>query len=112
MQHLFQNFASIIFSEHRGELQPIPVPNITLEQYYAVDYMKNYYIGRAIGVRNGVVKFKFLHRVSATKFARPRRDDFDVHKSCIFFGPVPLQESGPFVVPLQHQIEKIFSAIR
>ena len=59
----------IIFSEHRGELQPIPVPNITLEQYYAVDYIKNYYIGRAIGVRNGVVKFKFLHRVSTTKFA-------------------------------------------
>ena len=103
----------IIFSEHRGVLQPIPVPNIELEQYYAVDYIKNYYIGRAVSVTDGIVKFKFLHRVSATKFAWPRRDDFDeVHKSCIFFGPVPLQESGPFVVPLQHEIEKIFSAIR
>lgn len=104
---------SIIFSEHRGELQTIPVPDIMLEQYYAVDYVTNYYIGRAISIANQVVKFKFLHRLGADKFDWPKRDDVDdVHVSCIFFGPVSLENSGPFIAPLQQEIEKLFSATR
>jgi hypothetical protein len=104
---------SIIFSEHRGCLQAIPMPAVRMEEYYAVDYIDKYYLGRAISMTNQLVKFKFLHSVGAKKFNWPKRDDLDeVHLSCIFFGPVTLENVGPFSVPQQQEIEKLFNATR
>ena len=43
----------------------------------------------------------------------PGRKDFVIsspHTSCIFFGPVQLLGNGPFQVPWQYVIEKVFKA--
>jgi hypothetical protein len=41
------------------------------------------------------------------------QDDIDeVHIFCVFFGPVTHQSTGPFVVPMKQDIEKIFRAIQ
>ena len=51
------------------------------------------------------MKFKFLHRVGAGRFNWPRRDDLDeLHPLCVFYGPLLLENTGPFVVPKQHEI--------
>ena len=104
---------SMLFSLHRGILLEIPIPTIVTEEYYAVDYMNRYYVGRALSIANKLVKFKFLHRVGSDRFHWPRTDDIDVvHMSCVFYGPVALENAGPFAVPMQHDIEKIFSLTR
>ena len=46
-----------------------------------------------------VYSFKFLHKVGATTFHWPRREDVDqAHTSSIFYGPVTVPGfiSGPF----------------
>ena len=66
-------------------------------------------IGRVLDKDGDFVKFKFLHRVGAHAFDWPKRDDVDSpHTSCIFFGPVQLLGNGPFQVPWQSVIEKVF----
>lgn len=75
----------MLFSLHRGILHEIPLPAIVLEEYYAVDYLNKYYIGRALSIANQLVKFKFLHRVF-DRYVWPGRDDIDnVHLPCVFF---------------------------
>lgn len=75
----------MLFSPHRGILHEIPLSAIVLEEYYAVDYLNKYYIGRALSIANQLVKFKFLHRVF-DRYVWPGRDDIDnVHLSCVFF---------------------------
>lgn len=104
---------AMLFSLHKGTLHQIPLPAIVLEEYYAVDYQTKYYVGRALSIANPMVKFKYLHSAGVHRFDWPKRDDIEsVHESCIFFGPVVLKNAGPFVVPSQNDIEKIFSATR
>ena len=92
-------------------LQPIPPKGICQDEYYAVHYVSNYYIDRVLDKDGDFIKFKFLHRVGAHAFDWPRRDDVDSpHTSCIFFGPVQLLGNGPFQVPCQSVIEKVFKA--
>ncbi|CAB4041133.1 Sentrin-specific protease 2 [Paramuricea clavata] len=104
----------ILLSLHRNDLMEVPENEIKMEKYYAVDYVNKYYIGRALSMpADNTVKFKFSHSVGAKQFNWPKRDDFDdVHISCIFYGPVTLEMCGPFVVPKQSEIEKIFAATR
>ena len=100
---------------HQKRLCPIPPPAIQPREYYAVDYIKNYYFGRVIGKNDCFVQFKFLHRVGATTYHWPRRDDMDrVHLSNIFAGPVTVPHfiSGPFEIPEQPAVEKLFRVIR
>lgn len=104
----------MLSSLHKRILHEIPLPAIELEEYYAVDYVNKYYIGRALSIANQFVKFKFLHRVF-DRYVWPGRDDIDrVHVSCVFFGPIALENTGPFVVPdcVQSDIDKIFSDTR
>lgn len=91
----------------------VPVDGIISEEYYAVQYVKKYYIGRAlITLDSNQVKVKFLHNAGAGKFGWPRRDDIDkVHMSSIFYGPISLHQSGPFTVPKRHEIEKVYNEI-
>ena len=92
---------------------PIPPEGILPEQYYAVEYVETYYIGHALSQADSFVRFKFLHRVGAKSFDWPRRDDVDdVHISCVFYGPVTLESAGPFAVPKQQNIEKMFKEIK
>ena len=100
---------------HQKRLCPIPPPTIQPGEYYAVDYIKNYYFGRVIVKNDSFVQFKFLHRVGATIYHWPRRDDVDrVHLSNIFAGPITVPHfiSGPFEIPEQPAVEKLFRVIR
>ena len=62
---------------HQKKLSPIPPMPIQQGEYYAVDYVKNFYIGRALDATAEHVKFKFLYKVGATTFHWPRREDVD-----------------------------------
>ena len=85
---------------HQRKLHPIPPEDILPEQCYAVEYVENYYIGRALSQADSFVRFKSLHRVSAKSFDWPSRDDVDdVHISCVFYSPVTLESAGSFAVP-------------
>lgn len=37
-------------------------------EYYAVDFVKNFYIGRALDAIANHLEFKFLYKVGATTF--------------------------------------------
>ena len=89
---------------HQKRLCPIPPPTIQPGEYY----IKNYYFGRVIDKNDSFVQFKFLHRVGATTYHRPRRDDMDrVHLSNIFAGPITVPHfiSGLFEIPEQPAAE-------
>ena len=92
---------------HQKRLCPIPPPTIQPREYYAVDYIKNYYFGRIIDKNDSFVQFKFLHRVGATTYHWPRRDDMDR------VGPVTVPHfiGGPFEIPEQPAVEKLFRVI-
>ena len=77
-------------------LHNITLPAVAIEEYYDIDYLSKYYIGRTLSIANNLVKFKFLHRVLDQYVWRGRDDIEEVHMSCIFFGPIALK--GPFVV--------------
>jgi hypothetical protein len=101
----------MVLELHDQQLQPIPPKGICPGEYYAVHYVSNFYIGRVVEVNGQFVKFKFLHRMGAYMFDWPRRDDVDSpHVSCIFYGQVQIQGNGPFRVPKQSDIEKIFKS--
>lgn len=62
---------------HQKKLSPIPPPPIQPGEYYSVDHVKNYYFGRVLDSVDSFVQFKFLHRVGATNYHWPRRDNVD-----------------------------------
>lgn len=95
-------------------LHPIPPPSAICGNYYAVDYVDKFYIGRAlVEDANQFVKFKFLHKTGALTFDWPRRGDVEcIHSSCIFFGPIKLQGFGPFYVRTLSLIEKTFKEVK
>ena len=99
---------------HQKRLCPIPPPTIQPGEYYAADYIKNYYFGRVIDKNDSFVQFKFLHRVGATTYHWPRREDMDrVHLSNIFSGPITVPHfiSGPSEIPEQPAVEKLFRVV-
>ena len=69
--------------------------------YYAVEYGKSYYIGRALGNPSGDscrTTFKFLHSTGVRFFDWPCRDDLEIcHNSriLIFMGLCLLWVFGP-----------------
>lgn len=84
-------------------------------EYYAVDFVNNFYIGRVLDATADHVEFKFLYKVQATTFHWPRREDIErAHISTIFYGPVTVPSfiSGPFTIPELFHVEKLFKAIR
>ena len=56
------------YNLHGKILQNFPEQYIEVDQFYAVDYCTNYYIGRALSIENQMVTFRYLHRVGAFKF--------------------------------------------
>lgn len=102
----------MVYNLHRKILYKIPESDVIVEQYYAVDYLTNYYIGRALSTENQMVRFKYLYRVGADRFDWSRRADINnKHISSVFYGPITLESTGPFGVPMQQDIEKIFKSI-
>ena len=62
---------------HDTVLHSIPPMGLLPGDYYAVDYVKNYYFGRALDASWPFVKFKFLHKVGANTFDWREMDDID-----------------------------------
>ena len=75
-------------------------PNIQLGQYYAVDFVNIFYIGRALDTHeNNVTRFKFLHTAETRRFDWTKRDDVTKkHCSYVFYDPTTLMENGPFEI--------------
>ena len=46
---------------HQKKLSPLPPTPVQKGEYYAVDYVKNFYTGRVLDVTKDCVQFKFLH---------------------------------------------------
>lgn len=107
----------MIVELHEQELQSFTEPSIQEGAYYAVEYQKTYYFGRALGSPDGsFINFKFLHSTSssgAKVFDWPRRDDNDtVHSSCVFYGPVVIVGVGPFTFPQLSEVEQVYQWLR
>ena len=103
----------IILELFYQKLFPIPPIGIQIGEYYAVDFVSNFYLGRVLDKNGDFGKFEFLHRVGAFAFDWPRRDDIDnCHNLCVFFGPVQIQGNGPFHIPQQSVIEKLFKELK
>ena len=103
----------MVLELHNNILHPIPPEPITVGKYYAVDYVRQYYIGRAIEMTSSYTNFKFLHRAilaGAKRFDWPKSDDFQQkHDSCVFYGPIELQGHGPgFEVSGFEELDKVF----
>ena len=92
------------YNLHRKIVQKITEQDIEVDQFYAVDYRANYYIGRAQSIENQMVTFRYLHIVGAFKFDFPRRADIETKPISVFFGPLTIESAGPFAVPMQNNI--------
>lgn len=108
----------MILELHEQELSSFTPPSIQANQYYAVEYQRSYYFGRALGSPDGdsFVSFKFLHSTVSSGervLNWPRRDDIDtVHSSCVFFGPAVIVGVGPFSFPQLNEVEQVYQWLR
>ena len=66
--YAFMQDAWLILELHDNALHSIPPRGILPGDYYAVDYVKNYYFGRVLEASESSVKFKFLHKVDTSTF--------------------------------------------
>lgn len=71
--------------------------NIEKDEYYAVYYDKNFYIGRVLQVKKETVRFQFLHYKLEGRYDWPRRDDIsEVNLQMVFMGPIQIEGTLPF----------------
>ena len=109
----------MILELHSQVLLMASPSNVEKDKYYAVDYVNNYYIGRAlISATNKCqfTSFKFLYKIQQThakRFDWPKHDDIDlVHSTCVFFGPIHLKGNGPFEVIFHlEELEAVFQSV-
>ena len=104
----------MILELHQQEVERLDGQAINEGKYYAVEYQKAFYFGRALKCQNdSLIKFKFLHSTGARVFDWPRRDDIDTcHKSCVFYGPVAIEGVGPFTLPQLTEAEHVYQHLR
>ena len=107
----------LILELHSQTLLEPSLSNSEKDKYYAVDYVNNYYIGRAVSAptERQFTLTKFLHKIQQTEiksFGWPKRDDIDhVHSTCVFYGPVELKGNGPFEVLDLQELEAVFQSV-
>ena len=108
LPHCFLSFRKQRITELHNQMIDGPfLPEVQTEQYYAVDYINRYYVGRVLSIDGSFCLMKFLHCGSKI-YSWPKHDDTDaVYKSCIFYGPVTLSGSGPFTVLEQRELDKV-----
>lgn len=88
------------------------------EQYYAVYYDNEYYIGRMLSEEEGEYLFKFLHRVRTTNqtskmYDWPARSDHEkVLGKFVIDGPLTLVGSGPFSVKGLDNVERLYADMK
>lgn len=107
------SFRSVMLLElHNKAMYDFTEASPQVGLYYAVEYGKSYYIGRALGSPSGDssrTTFKFLHSTGARSFDWPRRDDLEIcHNSRIFYGPVLIVGIRPFTIPQQAELEQVY----
>lgn len=66
-----------------------------MENYYAVFYYDQYYIGRALEFVDNKIKLKFLTNISGNYYW-PRRDDVDIVEQQFVLRKVKLNGNCPF----------------
>ena len=92
--------------------------NVMIGQYYAVDYVDRFYIGRILkeGEKPNHFEIKFLHQMSRfghMHFYWPKKDDIDnVFIKNIFFGPVQLEGHSDFTCSAYNFIKNRFHIIK
>ena len=97
---------------HRQKIDGPLLPGILVEQYYAVDYINRFYVGRVLAIQSLFCNVKFLH-CGSKGYSWPNHDDIEcVHKSYIFYGPVTLSGFGPFTVLEQSELEKVHQCLK
>ena len=93
-------------------VEPDSPITVHTEQYYAVDYLREFYIGRALEhVSDSMIKFKFLHRslvAGINTFYWHRRDDID---TCHTDSPIQLVGTVPFTVVELENIKEAFALL-
>ena len=94
-QPCFQINIAFLTSESITYDPGAPQPSLGKDKYYAVDYVNNYYLSRAIhecSRQKSVHLIQVLAKNSiahAKRFDWPKHDDVDrVHITCVFLGPV------------------------
>ena len=109
--------------QHYVSLRPVPHPamranNVEREQYYAVDYIDRFYIGRVVRPQSNLRDFstvKFLHQTSKDgqlRFAWPKTDDIDqVYLGNFFFGPITLEGCVEFTIPHLKEVQQEFESL-
>lgn len=87
---------------------------LKIENYYAIRYDINWYIGRLLNIENDVCKIQFL-KSDLDTFVWPRTDEISfIKKQYIFYGPLHLNGIGPFSIKRfdRSKIVQIFKAIK
>lgn len=108
----------MILELQEQELSNFTVPSVQANQYYAVEYNKSWYFGRALGSPDGnsCVRFKFLHSTLTNGervFNWPRRDDIaTVHSSSVVFGPVVIVGIVPFNFPQLNEVHQVYQWLK
>ena len=82
LPHCLLSFRKQMITElHKQMIDGPFLPGVQTEQYYAVDYINRYYVGRALSIDGSFCLMKFLHCGSKI-YSWPKHDDTDpVHKS-------------------------------
>ena len=90
LPHCLLSFRKQVITElHKQKIDGLFLPEVQTEQYYAVDYINRYYVGRVLSIDVSFCVMKFLHCGSKI-YSWPKDDDTDtVDKSCIFMGLLP-----------------------
>lgn len=93
----------MILELHEGNLNNPYAFEFNVREYYAVEYLKSYYIGRVLDCPDdNYLQLKFLYSTGARVFDWPRRDDIDkCHQSRVIYGPMKICGCRPFTFP-QH----------
>ena len=63
----------MIIELHMQAILPSPPEDIVCERYYAVEYEKKFYFGRAVSVTDDKVEVKFLHQAGVQSFDWPMK---------------------------------------
>lgn len=100
----------MILELHEQEVHDFDGPGIVEGKYYAVEYHKSYYFGRALKIQDSsFIQFKFLHSSGSRVFDWPVRDDTDVcHKSCVFYGPAAIEGVSQFKFRQLTEVEQVY----
>ena len=93
---------------NKKQLSPHPASVIEAEKYYVVDYITKFFVGRALSVDGDNFMFKSLHPALGSKLTWPGWDGIEVkHISCVFYGPVQLEDFGSFTIPSSQEIDRL-----